>query len=94
MIVMLLYSPALRLVEAIKKNSLPLLLANIQPVPSVTKSWNWSDLTTNQGIHGAQDIANIILRQCTDLSVITEDLKSEDFKSYISDWSKAAMAAF
>ena len=62
MIVMLLYSPGLRLVQALKRNHLPLVLANIQPLPAVTKDWNWSLLTTNQGIHGAQDTANMILR--------------------------------
>jgi L-arabinose isomerase len=60
MIVMLLYSPGLRLVQALECNRLPLMLANIQPLPAVTQDWNWSLLTTNQGIHGAQDTANMI----------------------------------
>lgn len=93
MIVMLLYSPGLRLVKALEDNTLPLMLANIQPLPSVTSDWNWSRLTTNQGIHGMQDTANMILQSGTTPNVITEDWQSEEFRSYFSDWSSSVMAA-
>ncbi len=36
MIVMLLYSPGFRLVRALENNHLPILLANIQPIPEVS----------------------------------------------------------
>ena len=42
MVVNLLYSPGLRIVQAFKKNNLPVLVANIQPLPNVTDDWNWS----------------------------------------------------
>lgn len=91
MIVMLTYGPGQRIVRALQMNRLPLLLANIQPVPSVTDQWNMDDLTYNQGIHGAQDTANAILRTyqkpCT---IISEDWRSEAFKAYVADWAKAA----
>lgn len=57
MIVMLLYSLGFRLIHALRDNRLPIMLANIQPLPVVTSDWDWSRLTTNQGIHGAQDTA-------------------------------------
>lgn len=93
MIMNLLYSPGLRLVKALQKNRLPLIVANIQPVPAVTKGWNWGDLTTNQGIHGVQDTANTILRMGLKFSVVTEDWKSDNFKSFVSDWASAAQTA-
>ncbi|REL37577.1 arabinose isomerase [Rhodohalobacter sp. SW132] len=94
MIVMLTYGPAMRTVRALQKNSLPLLLANIQPEPRVRNDWNMDDLTYNQGIHGAQDMANAILRTSGDrFEVISADWKSDEFKEYVSDWSRAAMAA-
>jgi L-arabinose isomerase len=93
MIVMLLYSPGLRLVRALEKNHLPLLLANIQPIPAVSPDWNWSRLTTNQGIHGAQDTANMIVQAGKRFSVITDHWKSPDFKSAFTDWAEAAQAA-
>ena len=94
MIVNLLYSPGMRIVQALQKNTLPLLIANIQPLPSVTKDWNWSLLTTNQGIHGVQDTANMIMRMGTqNHHIITEDWQSDNFKQYFSDWALAANTA-
>lgn len=94
MIVMLTYGPSMRTVRALQKNNLPILLANIQPEPVVRTDWDMADLTYNQGIHGAQDMANALLRTSAEAyEVISADWKSEEFKSYVSDWSVSAMAA-
>jgi L-arabinose isomerase len=94
MIVMLTYGPAMRTVRALQKNNLPLLLANIQPVPEVTTDWNMDDLTYNQGIHGAQDMANIMLRTTGDnFEVISADWNSDEFEEFVADWASAAQAA-
>jgi L-arabinose isomerase len=93
MIVNLLYSPGMRVVQALKANRLPLLLSNIQPLPSVTNDWNWSLLTTNQGIHGMQDTGNMVMRTGISAEVITEDWQSETFKSFFADWAYAANTA-
>ncbi|TVQ38121.1 MAG: arabinose isomerase [Spirochaetaceae bacterium] len=93
MIVMLLYSPGFRLIGALKDNRLPVLLANIQPLPVVTADWNWSRLTTNQGIHGAQDTANMLYHSNLNPAVVTEDWKSAAFKQYFLDWARAAQTA-
>lgn len=94
MIVMLTYGPAMRTVRALQKNNLPILLANIQPVPEVTPDWNMDDLTYNQGIHGAQDMANAIIRTVGEqFEVISADWKSDEFREFVGDWSRAARAA-
>ncbi|MCW9706082.1 L-fucose/L-arabinose isomerase family protein [Fodinibius salsisoli] len=94
MIVMLTYGPAMRTVRALQNNNLPLLLANIQPVPEVTTDWDMDDLTYNQGIHGAQDMANAILRTSGDnFEVISADWKSDEFEAYVGDWASAAQTA-
>lgn len=94
MIMMLTYGPAMRTVRALQKNNLPILLANIQPEPEVTTDWDMADLTYNQGIHGAQDMANAIIRTHGDnFEVISADWKSDEFKDYVTDWAKAAQTA-
>ncbi len=90
MIVMLTYGPALRTVRALMESPLPLLLANIQPEPVVTAEWDMSDLTYNQGIHGAQDQANALLRAGLPYAVITEDWRSPEFLTAFRDWALAA----
>ncbi|MDR1481179.1 MAG: hypothetical protein LBI74_00965 [Synergistaceae bacterium] len=91
-VINVMYSPGLRLIQAFKQNRLPVLIANIQPLPSVTPDWNWSLLTTNQGIHGAQDTANMLLRVGAKPAVITEDWKSPAFRDFVTDWAAAASA--
>lgn len=90
MIVNLLYSPGNRLIQAMKKNNLPVLLANIQPLPDVTANWDWILCTTNQGIHGIQDTSNVLMRCGVRPAIITEDWKSDRFKTFFENWALAA----
>jgi L-arabinose isomerase len=90
MIVMLTYAPAMRSVQALADTRAPLLLANIQPVGEITADWTMDDLTYNQGIHGAQDQANALVRSDRPFSVITGDWESEDFRDAFEDWARAA----
>jgi L-arabinose isomerase len=92
MIVMLTYGPAMRTVRALMQAPTPLLLANIQPQRAVTADWNMTDLTYNQGIHGAQDQANALVRTGRPFSVITSDWRSPEFAQSFEDWARAAQA--
>ncbi len=91
-IVMLTYGPALRTVRALLEVPVPLLLANIQPERAVTADWDMADLTYNQGIHGAQDQANALVRAGLPFSVITGDWRSRRFEGAFADWASAARA--
>ena len=55
------------------------MLANIQPERAVTAAWDMADLTYNQGIHGAQDQANALVRSGIPFSVITGEWDSDEF---------------
>ena len=92
MIVMLTYGPAMRTVRALMELPVPVLLANIQPARSVTTDWTMDDLTYNQGIHGAQDQANALLRAGVPYTVITGDWRSDEFAASFEDWARAAHA--
>lgn len=93
MIVMLTYGPAMRTVRALLESPLPVLVANVQPEPRVTEHWDMADLTYNQGIHGAQDQCNALLRSGVPFSVITDDWRSPTFLSSFESWARAAMTA-
>ncbi len=92
MIVMLTYGPAMRTVRALMETPVPLLLANIQPERAVTPEWGMDELTYNQGIHGAQDQANALVRIGAPFSVITGDWRSDEFVAAFDDWARAARA--
>jgi L-arabinose isomerase len=82
----------MRTVRALMSTTVPLLLANIQPERSITAAWDMADLTYNQGIHGAQDQANALVRTGKPFSVITGDWRSESFAGAFADWARAAQA--
>ncbi len=92
MVVMLTYGPAMRTIRALMGLRVPLLLANIQPERAVTADWDMDSLTYNQGIHGAQDQANALVRADIPFSIITGDWQSERFERAFSDWARAAQA--
>ncbi len=91
-IVNLVYAPGVNLVRALQNNRIPLLLANIQPVPEVTTDWDMNDLTYNQGIHGMQDTANTIIRTAGDnFDVVTDNWNDPGFAEFVTNWATAAM---
>jgi L-arabinose isomerase len=92
LVVMLTYGPAMRVARLLAETRLPICLANIQPVPEVTAAWDMADLTYNQGIHGAQDTANAMVRANRPFHVITEDWRSAEFRAAIVRWARAAAA--
>jgi L-arabinose isomerase len=89
---MLTYGPAMRVARLLAETRLPICLANIQPVPAVTAEWDMADLTYNQGIHGAQDTANAMVRAGRPFHVITDDWRADSFRDAIRQWARAAAA--
>jgi L-arabinose isomerase len=92
MVVMLTYGPAMRVARLLSESRLPVLLANIQPEPNVTPAWDMADMTYNQGVHGAQDTANAMVRGGKRFAVLTDDWKSDAFREDVSRWARAAAA--
>src|SRR3954453_15441103 len=92
LVVMLTFGPAMRVARALAQTRLPICLANIQPVPAVTAEWDMGDLTYNQGIHGAQDTANAMVRAGRPFSVVTDDWRADSFREAIGRWARAAAA--
>ena len=80
----------MRSIRALTALDVPLLLANIQPERTITADWDMDNLTYNQGIHGAQDQANALVRADVPFSVITGDWRSEGFEQAFEDWARAA----
>jgi L-arabinose isomerase len=93
LVVMLTYGPAMRAARALSATTLPVCLANVQPEPVVTAAWDMGDLTYNQGIHGAQDTANALVRAGRAFHVVTGDWRSAAFATQVGAWARAAAAA-
>ena len=92
LVVMLTFGPAMRVARVLAETALPICLANIQPVAAVTPEWDMGDLTYNQGIHGAQDTANAMVRAGRRFHVVTDDWHADSFREAIGAWARAAAA--
>jgi L-arabinose isomerase len=92
LVVMLTYGPAMRVARLLRDARLPLCLANIQPQHDVTPQWDMGDMTYNQGVHGAQDTANAMVRSGTPFHVMTDDWRSDAFRADFAVWANAAKA--
>ncbi len=92
LVVMLTYGPGMRVARALGDSRLPVCLANIQPVGEVTTAWDMGDLTYNQGIHGAQDTANAMVRAGKSFHVVTDEWHSAGFAAAVTEWAHAAAA--
>ncbi len=92
LIVMLTYGPGMRLVNAFRDVTLPLMLANIQPEQEVTTEWDMGDLTYNQGVHGCQDTANTLMRLGKTFTVFSGNWQEDAFVSAVETFATAAQA--
>jgi L-arabinose isomerase len=92
LVVMLTYGPAMRVARLLAESRLPICLANIQPEPTVTPAWDMADMTYNQGVHGAQDTANAMVRAGRRFAVLTDDWRSARFRADVGRWARAAAA--
>ncbi len=82
----------MRVARALSETRLPVCLANIQPAPEVTTAWDMGDLTYNQGIHGAQDTANAMVRAGRPFHVVTGDWRAAPLRRRGDAWARAAAA--
>src|SRR6266704_6337844 len=89
LVVMLTYGPAMRVARLLAESRLPVCLANIQPEPSVTPAWDMADMTYNQGVHGAQDTANAMVRAGRRFWALTDDWHNETFRAEVGRWARA-----
>jgi L-arabinose isomerase len=51
-----------------------------------------ADMTYNQGVHGAQDTANAMVRAGKRFAVLTDDWRSAGFAADVGRWARAAAA--
>jgi len=92
LITLLTYSQGSFLIRALENNRLPIAMAVVQPDQEVLDDWVELDLTVNQGLHGAQDNANIIAKSGTPCEFFAGNRHEKRFLDFVEDFAKAAYA--
>jgi L-arabinose isomerase len=90
LIVLLAYSQGAYLLHALQNNRLPLALAVVQPDQEVLDDFDELALTVNQGIHGAQDNSNVIVRSGFKCQFFAGNRREQRFVDFVEDFSRAA----
>ena len=92
-VVHLSYAPSLISVPALTETRLPLLLLNTTPAPCLGEDLTTDDIIENHGIHGVQDLANILLRAAKPYHIVTGHLDREWVVEEAVAWCRAASTA-
>ncbi len=92
-VVLLTYAPSHIALPALLQTRLPVLIFNTQQLAAVTaqvKSW---DTTRNHGMHGVQDLSNVLLRAGREFHVVTGHYHDERALAEVRAWCTAAHVA-
>ena len=92
LMVLFTYSHSGWIMNAMKRNHLPLALAILQPDEQMKPEFTEYDFTINQGIHGAQDNANMLRRLEIPFQVFAGSRKGPRFAQFFETFSRAAAA--
>lgn len=92
-IVMLLtYSPSQVSLPSLRRTSLPILIWNTQELWAVDGRFGDQEMTNNHGVHGTQDLANVLLRSGVKFQYVTSHLRDRNGLDEVSDFIAAAHA--
>ncbi len=92
LIVLLAYSQGAWLLKAMQNNRLPVAVAVLQTDDAVRPDFEEFELTINQGIHGAQDNCNILMRLGIPYQLYAGSRFSEEFHRFLVDFARACKA--
>lgn len=89
LIVLLAYSQGAWLLKAMQDNRLPVAVAVLQTDDTVKTEFEEFELTINQGIHGAQDNCNILMRLGIPYQVYAGSRFAPEFRTFMTDFARA-----
>jgi L-arabinose isomerase len=92
-VVLLTYAPSHIAAPALCRTRLPILLYNTQQMAAITGSVSGDDTTDNHGMHGVQDLANVLLRAGRDFGIVTGHYLEAQTLAEVRSWCDAARTA-
>ena len=87
------YSPSLESAEALAGTSLPLIVCDTTPVYSFSTDQEPEELLFNQGIHGVQDMCNLLIRNGKSFEIVVGHWEKSDVLDQTAGLVRAARMA-
>lgn len=90
LVVLLTYAPSHIALPALARTRLPVVIFNTQRLDTVSRDTSSSEIIRNHGIHGVQDLANVLLRAGCGVHLVTGHYKDPKTIAEIKSWCDAA----
>jgi L-arabinose isomerase len=90
LVVLLSYAPSHIALPALQRTPLPILILNTQELQAITQDTRAADTTKNHGMHGVQDLANVLLRAGRAFQIVTGHYQDERLLAEVKSWCDAA----
>jgi L-arabinose isomerase len=92
LVLLLTYSPSQIALPALKHTRLPIVVWNTQELFGVDESFALPVMLDNHGVHGTQDLANVLLRSGVKFHYVTSHLRDAGALDELTDFFAAAAA--
>ncbi len=92
LVVLVTYSPSQIALPALKRTRLPILVWNTQELLAVGEGFTGKDMSANHGVHGTQDLCNVLLRSGVDFAYVTSHLDDPGALDEVQRFFTAAAA--
>jgi L-arabinose isomerase len=92
LVICLSYSPSQLSLPALQRTYLPIVVWNTQELFSVDEKFGSAEMIANHGVHGTQDLCNVLLRSAVKFEYVTSHLSDADALSGLEEFLVAAAA--
>lgn len=92
LVICLTYSPSQLSLPAMQRTRLPIVVWNTQELYAVDETFDGGLMTANHGVHGTQDLCNVLLRSGVRFEYVTSHLNDADGLRALEDTFVAAAA--
>lgn len=90
LVVFLTYAPSQIVAPALRRTRLPVVLWNTQELRAVDASFDIDKMIQSHGVHGTQDLANVLVRSGTPFHYVTSHLDDAHGLQELFDYFQAA----
>ena len=93
LVVLLAYSPSQFALPALQRTRLPIAIWNTQELFGIGDDFDTGNMIDNHGVHGTQDLANVLLRSGVKFHYITSHPSDESTQTQLGNFFVSAAAA-
>ena len=92
LVVLLTYAPSHIALPALLRTRLPVVIFNTQQLPGITADVTAQQTLENHGMHGVQDLVNVLLRAGQEIHLVTGHYQDQAALDAVGEWCLAAQA--